>query len=271
MNLFTIQETTANYIKAGTAKTKLPVWKMIILSVLSGVLIAFSAVVSNTAAHAIPNIGLARLVIGLVFAFGLSMVIMTGAELFTGNCLLIIPILSKDAELRGFFRNWIVVYFGNLLGSVLIAAACAKFGQFNYSNNGLAMYTIGIAVSKCSLPFINAFVLGILCNFLVCLGIILALSAQDLIGRVVGSFMPIMYFTTGGFEHSVANMYYIPAGLYALEVPKYAAQIQDAGINTAMLTWGNFFTANLIPVTLGNIIGGFSLGFILWACHYKKA
>ena len=270
MNLFTIQETTANYIKTGTGKTKLPIYKMIILSIVAGALIAFSSAISNTAAHVIPNVGLTRLVTGLVFAFGLGMVVMTGTELFTGNCLISIPVLSKDAAFGGMLKNWVVVYLGNLVGSMLIAAACAKFGQFNYSNNGLAVYTVNIAISKCSLPFAKAVVWGILCNFLVCLGVVLALSAQDVIGRVIGAYMPVMYFVTAGFEHSIANMYYIPAGLYAMKVPSYAAAVQAAGLNTTVLTWGNFITANLIPVTLGNIIGGVLLGFILWSCHYTK-
>ena len=271
MNLFTIQETVTNYIKAGTAKTKLPVWKMLMLSILAGALIAFSSAISSTAAHAIPNVGIARLVTGMVFAFGLGMVILAGSELFTGNSLIIIPVLSKDAAPGAMLKNWIVVYFGNFIGSILIALSCAKFGQLNYSNGGLAVYTIKIAISKCSLPFANALVLGILCNILVCLGVILALSAQDLIGRVLGAFMPVMYFVTGGFEHSIANMYYIPAGLYALGVPSYAIQVKEAGLNIASLSWGNFFMVNLIPVTLGNIIGGLTIGFIFWACHYNKS
>ncbi|MDR1286192.1 MAG: formate/nitrite transporter family protein [Treponema sp.] len=266
MNLFTMPEVTANYVKAGVKKLELPVYKMLLLGFLSGVLIAMSSTVSSTAAHSIESVGVIRLVTGLVFAFGLGMVIITSAELFTGNCLLFIPALEKEIKWRGVFRNWIFVYLANFAGAAAVAACCALFGQLNYSNDGLAVYTIRLAAAKCSIAPGSAVVFGFWCNFLVCLGVFLANAAQDIPGKVIGAYMPVAYFVTNGFEHSVANMYYGPAGIFAAGVPRYLEKAAAAGVDTSPVTWGGFIVKNLIPVSLGNILGGFCFSFIIWAC-----
>ncbi|GHU80852.1 hypothetical protein FACS189468_1780 [Spirochaetia bacterium] len=205
----------------------------------------------------------------MVFAFGLGMVVSTSSELFTGNSLLLIPLLARQASIAGVLRNWFFVYIGNFAGALLVAAGCALFGQLNYSANGLAVYTIRLAVSKCTIPFSSAVVFGFFCNFLVCLGIFLASSAHDMIGRVIGAYMPVAYFVTNGFEHSIANMYYGPAGLFAATVPRYRDAAIAAGVNLEALSWGNFLTENLLPVTLGNVLGGFAFSFIMWACYLR--
>jgi formate/nitrite transporter len=266
MNLFTMPEVTANYVKAGVNKTKLPIYKMLLLGFLSGIIIAMSSTVSSTAAHSIASVGVARLVTGMVFAFGLGMVVCTSAELFTGNSLLLIPALEKEAKWPGVFKNWIFVYIANFAGAAAVAASCAFFGQLNYSGDGLAVYTIRLAAAKCSLPFWSAIVFGFWCNFLVCVGVFLASSAHDIPGRVIGAYMPVAYFVTNGFEHSVANMYYGPAGIFATYVPRYLEKAVEAGVNTSAVTWGNFIGKNLIPVTIGNVLGGFCFSFIMWAC-----
>ncbi|GHV17631.1 FdhC protein [Spirochaetia bacterium] len=267
MSLLTMQEVTANYVKAGADKIKLPIWKMLVLGILAGIIIGMSSTVSNTSAHALVNGGMVRLVTGLTFAFGLGMVVQVGAELFTGNSLLIIPVLEKQGSLRGMLKNWFFVYIGNFAGALMVAAACALFGQLTISNEGLAIYTMKAAAAKNTLPFASGLVFGFLCNFLVCLGIFLALSAQDLAGRVIGAFMPVAYFVTNGFEHSIANMYYVPAGLLAMHIPSYATKAAEAGVNIGALTWGKFITGNLLPVTLGNILGGAAFALIMWACN----
>ena len=122
----------------------------------------------------------------------------------------------------------------------------------NYSGGGLAVFTMKLAASKCSLPFENAFVLGVFCNILVCFAVLAAMSAKDTAGKVLGLFFPICFFVVCGFEHSVANMYYIPAGIFASSVPEYAAGALEAGVDLSVLTWGNFLLKNLLPVTLGN-------------------
>jgi len=178
-----------------------------------------------------------------------------------------ISVLEKQAKLSGVLKNWAAVYVGNLAGSLFTAFACAKFGQMNYSGGGLAVFTMKLAASKCSLPFENAFVLGVFCNILVCFAVLAAMSAKDTAGKVLGLFFPICFFVVCGFEHSVANMYYIPAGIFASSVPEYAAGALEAGVALSVLTWGNFFLKNLLPVTLGNIAGGVLTGSFMWLGH----
>jgi formate/nitrite transporter len=266
MNLFTMQEVTANYVKAGVDKTKLPVYKMLLLGFLAGVIIAMSSTVSSTAAHSLSNPGVLRLVTGLVFAFGLGMVVICAAELFTGNSLLLIPAFEKEAKWSGVFMNWFFVFFANFAGAAAVAAGCVFFGQLNYSDGGLAVYTIRLAAGKCSLSFWSAIVLGFWCNFLVCLGVFLSSAAHDIPGRVIGAYIPVAYFVTNGFEHSVANMYYGPAGIFAAYVPRYLEKAIAEGVNISSLSWTNFITKNLIPVSIGNVLGGLCFSFIMWAC-----
>jgi formate/nitrite transporter len=271
MNLFTPQEVIANYARAGAAKAAYPVWKLLLLGILAGILIAMACVVSSTAAHDATTVGGGRLITGVIFAFGLAMVVMTGAELFTGNCLLAISVLERQIRLRGMLRNWCFVYLGNFAGALLVAAACAYFGQLNYSANGLAVYTIRVAVAKSSLSFGTALVFGFFCNLLVCVGVFIALSSHDVTGRLLGAILPVAYFVSAGFDHCVADMYYVPAGLFALSVPAYAAKAVELGVNTSALTWTNCLLANLLPVTLGNIAGGAGFASLMWVCHRAKS
>lgn len=254
-----------SYAVIGANKAKASALKLLVLAILAGFLIGMGGAAANTAAHAISNVSAAKIICGLLFPFGLVMVILTGAELFTGNCLITISVLSKQAAVWEMLRNWAIVYIGNFIGSVSLAAACAYGGQMNLSAGGLGSYVIRVAAAKCSLPFTHALTLGILCNILVCIAVMCALCAKDVAGRAIGAFVPITFFVISGFEHSVANMYYIPAGLFALSVPKYAALAASAGVQTGALTWGNFFLRNLLPVTVGNIIGGCGFAALIWA------
>ena len=270
MNLFTPKECAANYASAGAAKTRLPLPKLFLLAVLAGFFIAMGGAVTNTAAHSIGNVGAARLVCGLLFPFALPMVVLTGAELFTGNTLIIISVLDTQATVAGMLRNWSVVYLGNTVGAILVAAGCAYGGQFNYSGGQLAVFTMKLAAGKCALPVGSAVILGILCNILVTAGVLLSLSAKDLTGRVVGAYLPVAFFVICGFEHCIANLYYIPAGLFAKAVPAYAALAAESGVELSALTWSSFLLRNLLPVTAGNIIGGMGMGALYWYCHGRK-
>jgi len=164
-------------------------------------------------------------------------------------------------------KNLVIVYLGNLIGSIVIAALCAFFGQLGLSDGALAAYTIKVAAQKCAIPFANAIVLGILCNFLVCTAVMITLCAKDVVGKVLGAFIPITMFVICGFEHCVANMYYIPAGIFALINPSYAQAAVDAGVNISPLTVGSFLLNNLLPVTIGNIIGGVLYALLIGYCH----
>ena len=254
------------YAQVGEKKCANSAQKLYLSALLAGFYIASGAVVANTAAHMLANAGMSRVVCGLLFPFGLIMVIVTGAELFTGNCLITISLLEKKAALAGMVRNLVIVYIGNLLGAVILASAVVYCGQLDLSGGALAVHTIRTAAAKCAIPFGKAVVLGILCNILVCAGVMCSLCSKSLPGRAIGAFVPVSFFVIGGFEHCVANMYYIPAGLLAAGVPRCAQLAQEAGVNLSALSLTGFF-ANLIPVTIGNIIGGCGFGAIIWACH----
>ncbi len=260
-------EVVAAYAGTGEKKCALPFLRAFLLAVLAGALIAFAGAATNTAAHSAEGVGTVRLICGLLFPFGLGIVILTGSELFTGNCLIAISVAEKTATLAGMLRNWCIVYLGNLVGSVAVAAGCAFTGQLDYSNGGLALFTMKLAAGKCALSFGNAVVLGFFCNVLVCLGVLCAMTAKDTSGKILGAYLPVALFVLCGFEHSVANMFYIPAGLFARSVPAYAALAAEAGLDLTALTWGNFFLRNLLPVTLGNILGGAGVGLLLWKGH----
>ena len=261
---------TDSYIKTSICKASAPIWKLFILGIVAGVLIGFGAVASSTAAHAISNVGLVRLVTGTVFPIGLVMVVLLGTELFTGNCLMITAVYARQITVTKLLRNWVVVYIGNFVGAVLLAACMAFFGQLDIGGGDLAAYTAKLAASKASLSWQNALALGVFCNILVCIAVYLGSTAQDTAGRIMGLFLPIFGFVVAGFEHSVANMYYIPAGIFANMNAAYSDLIVQAGIDTSVLNFGTFFVNNLIPVTIGNIIGGILVGSIMYVAHATK-
>ena len=270
MSIFTPTEITDNYVRASVGKAASPAWRLFVLGIAAGLLIGLGAVASSAAAHALADTGMVRLVSGLVFPLGLIMVILLGAELFTGNALMVTAVMAGEITWGRLARNWVIVYVGNFVGAVALAALMAFFGQLDIGGGALAAYTAKVAASKASLAWPNAFVLGIFCNLMVCIAVYLGNTAQDTAGRILGIFVPIMGFVTAGFEHCVANMYYIPAGIFAAMNPAYAGAIADLGVNTAVLNFGTFITANLIPVTLGNIVGGVIVGVVMYACHATR-
>lgn len=270
MNLFTPAETAANYANAGAAKTKLSISKMLLLGILAGMLIGFPSCVTNMSSYALTCNSTVRMISGLLFAFGLGMVVLTGSELFTGNTLITISVLDKKASLTGMLRNWIVVYIGNFIGSMLVAVICARFGWLNAGDAALAAFSMKVAVGKMTMPFANAFFMGVLCNILVTLGVLLALSAKDLTGRFMGAWAPVMFFVICGFNHSIADMTYCMLGLFAKGVPAYVAAAEGAGVALNNLTWGRYFAGNMVPVTLGNIVGGVFVAFVVWFSYLRK-
>ena len=194
MNFFTPAEMIKNYGAAGKKKAEMPVFNMLILGFLAGMFIALGAAVTNTAGHSIDNVSAVRVLSGFLFPGGLTLVVLMGGELFTGNCLMCISLLEKQVKLAGVLKNWAAVYIGNFAGSLFTAFACAKFGQMNYSGGGLAVSTMKLASSKCTLPFESAFVLGVFCNILVCFAVLAAMSAKDTAGKVISLFFPICFF-----------------------------------------------------------------------------
>lgn len=266
MNYFTPAEITANYAKTGTVKTKTSSLRLLLLGIFAGIIIATGSAVANMAACAVTNPAAAKVIGGLLFPFGLGIVAIMGFELFTGNCLIVISALQGQASVSGMLRNWGLSYLGNFIGAVLTGAFCVWSGQLNVGNGALAVQTLRAAASKCTLPFGSAVMLGILCNLLVCAGTLMASSAKDTGGKLMGAYLPVALFVICGFEHCVANMYYIPAGLLALANPSYVSAAVEAGVNVSAITMGGLLS-NLLPVTLGNILGGVALGALMWYCH----
>ena len=271
MNLFTPAEITKNYVTIGKGKVNTPIPKMFLLAVLAGAFIGLGGVGATTAAVSIPAASVGKLVGACIFPGGLTMVLLAGSELFTGNCLLTIPLLEKEISVGGMLKNWSIVYLGNFVGGLLVAAGMVFSHQFSLFGNGMAVSAMSTAASKCTMSFGDAFIKGIFCNFLVCLAVWVAFAAKDVAGKVIGLFFPIMIFVVCGFEHSVANMYYIGAGIFAKMVPAYAQAAAEAGINLDVINWGNFLGTNLIPVTLGNIVGGgVCVGCVYWFLYLRK-
>ena len=267
MNCFSAAEAVANFVGAAKKKASLPIWKMLLLGVLAGMFIALGGVSSGAASHSVADAGLAKALSGVLFPGGLAMVVLMGAELFTGNCLMVTGLFDKRFGIGAMLRNWVIVYAGNLVGALLLAALVNYAGLLGNGEGLLGAITIKTAIGKCGLDFGKAFVLGILCNWMVCLAVWMATGAQVAIGKIFAIWFCIGLFIIGGFEHSVANMYFIPSGLMASSNEEW---VQLLGLDTTGLTWGNFFVKNLIPVTLGNIVGGgLFVGTFYWAANRK--
>jgi len=254
-------------------KCRTPMKKFFVLAILAGAFIAFGAQLSIiVGSDATLGFGFTRFMAGAVFSVGLMLVVIAGAELFTGDNLIVISALEKKVRWGELLKTWIAVYVGNLIGSVLIALLLYWSGLWSMNGNLVGAAALKIAGSKVGLTFVQGLVRGILCNWLVCLAVWMATSSKDVIGKLFAVFFPIMAFVASGFEHSVANMFFIPYGILLKSVPKVVEATGKTLADYAGLNWGTLWTKNLIPVTIGNIIGGaFFVGFIYWFVYLKKA
>lgn len=232
-------------IDSAVKKTGYSVKQLILLGLMAGFFIAIAGAGANMGAYRfliepLTN-GIGKMISGLIFPAGLMMVVFAGAELFTGNNLMLAAVLDRKITAGAMVKNWVIVYCANLIGSMAVAFLVAYSGLLGTGDGMLESVTVSIAASKTALPFGQAFARGILCNFLVCIAVWMGNGADSTVGKIFSLFFPIWLFVTAGFEHSVANMFFIPAGIFA---------------GGAGLTWSGFFINNLIPVTLGNIAGG---------------
>ena len=258
------------YAAGGKKKVQLPLPRMLVLAIFAGIFIGIGGVCASAAGVGAEPASWGKLLGACIFPGGLTMVLLAGGELFTGNCLLAMSVLEKEITGMQMLRNWGVVYLGNFIGGILVAAACVYGHQFSLFEDGMAVAAMNTAVCKCTLPFSDALIKGIACTFLVCIAVWIALAATSVPGKIAGLFFPIMIFVMCGFEHCVANMYYIPAGIMAKG--EYRAAAAAAGLRLSELTWGNFLLRNLLPVTLGNIIGGALLaGIGYWFIYLKRS
>lgn len=274
MGFQTITEVIEQNIQNGIKKTNLTTKKLILLGIAAGFFIGIGAEASSLAMHGISNVGLARTVAGAVFPIGLMLIVLLGGELFTGNCLISMAVYDKKVKLKGMIRNLTIVYISNFIGAALMAWMINNCGQLNFSDGAAGAFTIKVAFGKVGIDPMQAIVSGILCNVLVCLAIFMAATAKDVAGKCIAIFFPIFVFVISGFEHCVANMYYIPAGILATHNPLYAAKATELyGITAEQLSGLNFGSmfSNLIPVTIGNIIGGMVfVGLLYWYLYRKK-
>ncbi|MCX7695473.1 MAG: formate/nitrite transporter family protein [Caloramator sp.] len=242
-------------IAAGVKKSKLQALQMIILGIIGGAFIALGGYSAAVASHSIENFGLSKFVAGAVFPVGLMMILLGGGELFTSNTMILIGVVDGKVQLKKMFKNWFFVYFANLIGSVLIAYLIFASGGLDVNGGKLGAYALKVAAYKGSLPFYRAFVSGILCNILVCIAVWMSYGAKDVIHKIFAVWFPIMAFVVAGYEHCVANMYYFSIGLFAKTNPAYAEIGHFTPEKLSHISVASMIS-NLIPATLGNIVGG---------------
>lgn len=259
----------------GAQKTRLDTLSLLALAVLGGAFIALGGMFATTVlagADGVVPFGLSRLLSGLVFCLGLILVVVGGAELFTGNTLMVMAWAAGKVRLAEMLRAWLIVYVGNFIGAIGTAALVLLSGQYLSGRGSVATVALNLALSKVSLSFDHAFFLGILCNVLVCLAIWLAFGARTTTDKVLAVVFPVSAFVVAGFEHSVANMYFIPLALFIKAFAPDGLWLQLATTPDAYagLTWPAFFIS-LIPVTIGNIVGGGGLvGAVYWFIYLRK-
>jgi formate/nitrite transporter len=272
----------------GVRKAEMPVLRMFMLAVLAGAFIALGAVFANTVsagsmpvndpqgaavyAAALPY-GVVRMLAGFVFSLGLILVIVGGAELFTGNNLIVMAWASGKVSARALLRNWAIVYVGNFFGSVGTALFVFLGRQHTFGANAVGISALRTAAAKSDLAFLQAVALGVLCNALVCLAVWLTYSARSTMDKILAIVFPIAAFVAAGFEHSVANMYFISFGLMIRDFdPAFVSSVAGQVPQLGSLSWSAFLVRNLLPVTIGNIIGGAVLvAAVYWAIFLRHA
>jgi formate/nitrite transporter len=272
----------------GVKKASLKAANMFALAVLAGAFIGIGAIFATTVAAGGMSVkdaagaaafstglpyGVTRLLVGLVFSVGLILVVVGGAELFTGNTLITMAYASKKVTLGQLLRNWGIVYAGNFVGSILTAYLIFLGKQYTFGSGAIGLAAMNIAESKTALTFVQAVALGIMCNALVCMAVWMCYSARTTTDKILAIIPPISCFVAAGFEHSIANMYFIPMGLFVKYFgdPTFFEKIGKTAADFPTLTWGNFFLANLLPVTIGNILGGaIMVGMVYWFVYIRK-
>jgi len=272
----------------GVRKAEMPFLKMFMLAVLAGAFISLGAIFATTIGAGSMTIatvggeaayttglpyGVNRLLVGLVFSLGLILVVVGGAELFTGNNLIVMAWANGKVKGRDVLRNWGVVYAGNFVGSIGTVILMFFTKQYTFGANSIGIAALKTGVAKVEFSFFQAVALGILCNALVCLAVWLTFSARSTVDKIAAIIFPITAFVAAGFEHSVANMYFVPYALFIKYFdPAYISKVADKVANLKKLTWDAFLLNNLIPVTIGNIIGGAVLvAAVYWAIFLRSS
>jgi len=262
--------------KAGIAKGNRDFFSTLTLAMMAGVFIALGAVFFTFVIHdSSLSVGLTKLIGGFVFSLGLILVIITGAELFTGNNLIVMAVVSRKITLGQLLNNWGIVFMGNFVGSLIVVFLIFLSGMWTAGDASVGVTALTIANAKVNLTFWQALSRGILCNILVCLAVYLCFSGRSVTDKILAILFPITAFVALGFEHSIANMYFIPAGLLLKNSPEVLAAAQDMLgriPDLSNLTMYGFIVDNLLPVTIGNIIGGtLFVGIVHWFLFLRPA
>jgi formate/nitrite transporter len=264
----TIAETVASTVGVGKATS--PWVSVFVLGILAGAYIGFGGLLSTCVSFDIAKtmgIGFKKFMAGTAFSVGLILVVIAGAELFTGNNLMISSAMTKKITFRTMSVRWAVVWFANLIGSLILALILYFSGLWKTGNGALGTSAVAIAYMKVNLSFVEALVRAIGCNWLVCLAVWMALAARQTVGKIFAIYFPIMAFVAIGFEHVVANMYFIPAGIF---LHNWAGITAPAAFDPASLNWISFLWKNMVPVTIGNIIGGaVFVGMSYWGAYLR--
>jgi len=257
----------------GVRKASMDALGTFALAVLAGAFIALGGVFATTAlagAGAAPW-GPTRVLAGVAFSLGLILVIVGGAELFTGNNLIAMAWASGRVTTRALLRSWAIVYAGNFIGAAATAALVCLGGTQRFGGGAFGITALGIAHAKLELGFGQAVALGILCNALVCLAVWLSYSARTTTDRILAVVFPISAFVAAGFEHSIANMYFVPMGLFMAALDPGFTAAHDPGLRAQALSWSGFLLRNLLPVTIGNVLGGTLLvGAVYWFVYLRR-
>jgi formate transporter FocA len=276
MDAFVPLEMAVKAEEVGVKKATMGLRNTFFLAIMAGQFISLGAIFATTVATGVAgqlSYGLVRFLAGLVFCLGLVLVIVAGAELFTGNNLIVMAWANRRISTLQVLRNWTIVYAGNFVGSIATALLIFLSKQYTFASGGIGLTALNIADAKCSLDFLQAVTLGMLCNSLVCLAVWLCFSARTTTDKILSIIFPITAFVAAGFEHSVANMYFIPIGLMIkLGAPaSFWSAIGKTAADYPNLTLDNFIFANLLPVTIGNIIGGsIMVGLVYWFIYIRK-
>ncbi len=264
-----IAETVAETV--GVTKATSPWFSLFVLGVMAGAYIGFGGLFSASVTFDMPadmGIGLKKLITGATFSLGLMLVVIAGAELFTGNTLMVSSVMTGRVTFQKVLAKWGLVYSANFIGSIMLAMLFYYSGLWKAGDGALGAVAVKTAHAKVNLDMGEAFVRAIGCNWMVCLAVWMALAARQTISKIFAIFFPIMGFVAIGFEHCVANMYFIPAGIF---LSRWAG-VTPEGVDLTTLTWNAFFIKNLIPVTIGNTIGGVVfVGLGYWGAYLRPS
>jgi formate/nitrite transporter len=268
-------EMAAKAEQVGVKKSSVAADRLFALAVLAGAFIALGATFATTVSAGADGrlpVGVTRLLAGTVFSLGLILVIVGGAELFTGNNLIVMAWAGEKVTTAQLLRNWAIAYVGNFVGAIATALLVFFSGQFQFGGGSIGLVALRTAALKCELGFVQAIALGILCNALVCLAVWLTFSARSTADRILAIVPPISAFVAMGFEHSIANMYFVPIGLFikAWAPATFWETVNVTASDFPTVTWSAFFLNNLLPVTIGNVIGGGLLvGAVYWFVYLR--